>query len=84
MPNEIQAYRRGPSAFEFKGTTGFMITYDITSKDIKDHTIKGKDIRPGTVKKLKGQPGPQGPQGPAGNGESVVSAAGGSTGGAHS
>jgi len=34
MPNEIQAYRRGPNAFEFKGTTGFMISYDITSKDV--------------------------------------------------
>jgi len=34
MPNEIQGYRRGPNAFEFKGTTGFMITYDITSKDV--------------------------------------------------
>jgi hypothetical protein len=35
MPNEIEAYRVGPKAFEFKGTNGFMITYDITSKDIK-------------------------------------------------
>ncbi len=34
MPNEIQAYRVGPKPFEFKGTNGFMITYDITSKDI--------------------------------------------------
>ena len=35
MPNEIEAYRIGPKAFEFKGTNGFMITYDITSKDVK-------------------------------------------------
>jgi hypothetical protein len=35
MPNEIEAYRVGPKAFEYKGTNGFMITYDITSKDIK-------------------------------------------------
>lgn len=35
MPNEIEAYRVGPKAFEFKGTNGFMITYDITSKDVK-------------------------------------------------
>lgn len=35
MPNEVEAYRLGPKAFEFKGTNGFMITYDITSKDIK-------------------------------------------------
>ena len=34
MPNEIEAYRRGPSPFEFKNSTGFMITYDINSKDI--------------------------------------------------
>lgn len=34
MPNEGHAYRRGPNPFEFKGTTGFMITYDITSKDV--------------------------------------------------
>ena len=24
----------GPKPFEYKGTTGFMITYDITSKDV--------------------------------------------------
>ena len=35
MPNEIQAYRVGSNAFEYKGTNGFMITYDITSKDVK-------------------------------------------------
>jgi hypothetical protein len=35
MPNEVQAYRVGPKPFEYKGTTGFMITYDITSKDVK-------------------------------------------------
>lgn len=35
MPNEIEAYRVGPKAFEYKGTNGFMITYDITSKDIQ-------------------------------------------------
>jgi hypothetical protein len=35
MPNEVEAYRVGPKAFEYKGTNGFMITYDITSKDVK-------------------------------------------------
>lgn len=35
MPNEIDAYRVGPKPFEYKGTNGFMITYDVTSKDIK-------------------------------------------------
>jgi hypothetical protein len=34
MPNEVEAYRLGESAFEFKGTNGFMITFDITSKDV--------------------------------------------------
>jgi len=24
----------GPNAFEYKGTNGFMITFDITSKDV--------------------------------------------------
>ena len=35
MPNEVEAYRLGPKAFEFKGTNGFMITFDISSKDVK-------------------------------------------------
>lgn len=35
MPNEINAYRVGAHPFEFKGTNGFMITYDITSNDVK-------------------------------------------------
>ena len=35
MPNEVEAYRVGPNAFEYKGTNGFMITYDITSDDVK-------------------------------------------------
>jgi len=29
MPNEVEAYRLGDKAFEFKGTNGFMITFDI-------------------------------------------------------
>ena len=35
MPNEIEAYRVGKHPFEFKGTNGFMITYDIKSSDLK-------------------------------------------------
>jgi hypothetical protein len=35
MPNEVEAYRVGDKAFEFKGTTGFMVTIDMTSKDLK-------------------------------------------------
>ncbi len=33
MQNEIEAWRDGEQAFEFKGTNGFMITFDINSKD---------------------------------------------------
>jgi len=29
MPNEVEAYRLGDKAFEYKGTNGFMITVDI-------------------------------------------------------
>lgn len=35
MPNEVEAYRVGPKAFEYKGSNGFMITIDIASTDIK-------------------------------------------------
>ena len=34
MPNEVEAYRVGPKAFEFKGTNGFMITLDMGSEDM--------------------------------------------------
>ena len=40
MPNEVEAYRVGDKAFEFKGTNGFMITFDITSNDIKKVAAK--------------------------------------------
>ena len=35
MPNEVEAHRVGAKAFEFKGTTGFMITIDMTSNGVK-------------------------------------------------
>ena len=35
MPNEVEAYKVGEKAFEFKGTNGFMVTIDMTSKDVK-------------------------------------------------
>jgi hypothetical protein len=38
MPNEVEAYRVGPKAFEFHGTNGFMITVDINSNDIAKST----------------------------------------------
>jgi hypothetical protein len=34
MSNEVEAYRLGDKPFEFKGTNGFMITFDIDSKDV--------------------------------------------------
>jgi hypothetical protein len=34
MPNELETYREGAKAFEFKGTNGFMLTFDMTSKDV--------------------------------------------------
>lgn len=33
MPNKVEAYRAGDKPFEFKGTNGFMITFDMNSKD---------------------------------------------------
>ncbi len=33
MPNTVEAYRVGDKAFEYKGTNGFMITFDINSTD---------------------------------------------------
>jgi uncharacterized protein DUF1326 len=33
MPNEVEAFRTGTDAFEFKGTNGFMITVDLSSRD---------------------------------------------------
>ena len=35
MPNEVEAYRIGDKAFEYKGTNGFMITIDIASRDMR-------------------------------------------------
>ncbi len=34
MPNEIEAYREGPKAYEYKGTNGFLLTFDMNSKDV--------------------------------------------------
>jgi hypothetical protein len=43
MPNEVEAYRIGPNAFEFKGTNGFMLTLDINSKDVQARTKPAMD-----------------------------------------
>jgi hypothetical protein len=34
MPSELEAYREGPNAFEFKDTNGFMVTFDMNSNDV--------------------------------------------------
>jgi hypothetical protein len=34
MPNEIETWKVGDKAFEFRGTTGFMNTVDMTSADV--------------------------------------------------
>jgi hypothetical protein len=34
MPNEVETYRLTDKAFEYKGGNGFMITFDISSKDV--------------------------------------------------
>lgn len=34
MPNKVEAYRAGDKPFSYKGTNGFMITFDINSKDV--------------------------------------------------
>ena len=33
MPNEVEAYRMGADAFEFRGTNGFTLTVDVGSND---------------------------------------------------
>jgi hypothetical protein len=35
MPDEIEAYRVGDKAFEYKGTNGLVTTVEISSKDTK-------------------------------------------------
>lgn len=34
MPNEVEAYRVGEKAFEYGGGNGFMLTFELTSKDV--------------------------------------------------
>lgn len=35
----LETYREGPNAFEFKGTNGFMLTFDMTPKDVSTNNI---------------------------------------------
>jgi len=39
MPNEVEAYRVGQKAFEFKGSNGFVITWDMSSKDVTPQRV---------------------------------------------
>ncbi len=43
MPNQVEAYRVGSKTFEFNGTNGFMITFDISSKDVAAPAKSGGD-----------------------------------------
>jgi Protein of unknown function (DUF1326) len=38
MQTEVEAYRVGPNAFEYKGTSGFVITVDMKSRDFARST----------------------------------------------
>jgi hypothetical protein len=42
MPNKVEAYRLGERRFEYSGTNGFMITFDINSKDAAAAAAKAK------------------------------------------
>ena len=41
MPNEVEAYKVGAKAYEFKGTNGFMVAVDMNSKDFTDAKAGG-------------------------------------------
>jgi hypothetical protein len=45
MQNEIEAYRGGEKPFEYKGTNGFMITFDINSKDAASAASAAKNAK---------------------------------------
>ena len=34
MQNQVESYKGGSAPFEYKGTNGFMITFDIDAKDV--------------------------------------------------
>jgi hypothetical protein len=42
MPNELETYREGPKAYEFKGTNGFLLTFDMSSKDLPSENASSK------------------------------------------
>lgn len=52
MPNQVEAFRQvpeGKQGFEFKGSNGFMITFDINSKDVAN-AAKAKDTARASAK----------------------------------
>ena len=44
MPNEVEAYRVGEKAFEYKGTS-VMIMIDIASRDVNRARLRNKEYR---------------------------------------
>jgi hypothetical protein len=40
MPNELETYREGAKAFEFKGTNGFMLTFDMTQRTVRSRKAR--------------------------------------------
>jgi hypothetical protein len=66
LDNRFAAVVAGAAVIALVGAGAGYSAGQITSKDIKDETIKIKDIKPSTVNKLKGQTGPAGPAGPSG------------------
>jgi hypothetical protein len=42
MPSEVEAYRESPKAFEFNGSNGFILTFDITSEDVAKSTAAAR------------------------------------------
>ena len=49
MRNDLEAYRIGPKAFEFKGTAGLLITFDMNSNDL----APGKQVRWNSIKQTQ-------------------------------
>jgi hypothetical protein len=59
MPNTVEALRAAPEGkqpFEFKGTNGFMITFDINSEDVAAAKAKESESKEGQGKKASAEP----------------------------
>jgi hypothetical protein len=46
MPNIVEALRVGDRAYEFKGSNGFMLTLDMSSKDFMAHEQQRRPVAP--------------------------------------